>query len=644
MKKTGLAILSILTLALLAVFWHRQEPPAPLAAPAKPPAPVAASQPAAPAAPIRAFQWPAGTRQAYRYQLSTDVRVNTSMSRHNAQWQEVPLRLDGVLNLRVFGAEEGRIYLGFQLAPVAVIYGGQAVPLLQRLYGAVFMAAVSPQGEFLKFYFPAYMSAPEEQIPLSELVNMAQTVLPAANPPPPRWDSEESHASGVYRASYRWQGDSLEKQKTAYASVSTLTQSAWRGLRLEGKVLASKADIRLGGQHAWLESLALEEKAVFSSDQGTLAESAHQLALRRTAEPLEAGLEIWRLPASPAPAREYLAAMRTLPEGGGTAWETMRLERLRQTYAGTAAGDVLSELSQASNAEQRAAFGRKLQEYLQAYPDATSEVARQLRQTLYPKEITGAVVSVLENLGHLPAQQALLELLADARPEADYMAMQAAVGAGGIQQPDPALVDGLWRHVAEGGREYDTALLSLGRLSATLESVGDTATAQQIQEQLSAYLQQPGISERDQTLALKSLANAANPETYPAIAPYLSAKDTGVRAAAHQVPREFSDATSREVLLNSLRHDEAALVRQTALDSLARRPDQGSPETIAGVAQALPLETDETLRAGMIRFLGRQQAMEPAATAALQQQLSQESSREMLKEVYKALYQPAGKK
>jgi HEAT repeat protein len=286
-------------------------------------------------------------------------------------------------------------------------------------------------------------------------------------------------------------------------------------------------------------------------------------------------------------------------------------------------------------------YGKQLADYLRAYPDTAMELSRLLRTNLYSSEVTMTVIAALEQAGHLPAQKALLELIADPRAEAHIQIAQATVSTGGILHPDPLLTEGLWQRVEMRATEHDTALLALGRLSSALDANGDTAAAGTIRTRLTQLLQQAEPGNFDQIYALLGLGNASNDEVYPIIAPYLEAEDSRVRGAAVQALRTFHDTASYQALLEVSTQDAEDRVRRQAFESLTIRSTKQSPDpdTITTIAQHLPAESSSQVRTEMIQFLGQHKNANPEALNALQSQLRQETDREMLKTIYRALYQ-----
>jgi len=588
------------------------------------------------------FHWSAGARRhTYRYLSESAIKINTAVTDQGAQWQEVPLTLQGTLNLRVFDQVDDSIYLGFQLAPLTVTHGGQDMPALAQLYGRFFLVKLSPQGRFLTFYFPAYLTAPEEQGALSELVSSAQIVLPAPTPPPTEWDSEESHGSGDYTAHYRWQAGQVHKQKRAYNRISEIANQAWNGLKLSGKVLDSKTEARLG--QPWLESLSQQEHLVFTSEYGKLAEIVLKFTLQTVTAPLDGDLEIWQMPDDPRQVQARLLSMHTLPAGELSMSDYMRearLKQMREQLAGIDVGMLLEGLRLAPDDKRGNQYKQHLMDYLALHPEAALELASLMKQNLYSGSVTATLVNALQMAGSVPAQQALLALMDDPREEARTLVTQAVMAAGGVARPDPLLINGLWQRVENQAPAHSTALLALGRLGGALDEAGDAVSARDIRERLGAYLQQPERTDGERVLALKSLVNTQSADIYPLVEPYLQAEQLDTRAAAHQALGGLDDPASHATLLNTLSQDPESRVRQSALMSLTQRPDQSSAATVTAVAKQLPQETNEELRTGLIQFLGAHKQSDPSAVAALQQQLRQETDRNLLKEVYKALYQP----
>ncbi|MEM7017865.1 MAG: HEAT repeat domain-containing protein [Pseudomonadota bacterium] len=590
-----------------------------------------------------AFHWEIGERAQYDYQLDSQIKVNSAISQENIQWQQTHLQFRGILNMRVFERPGESLYLGFQLSPLDVNMNGQTLSELSQLYSVFFMTEVSPQGQFKQYYFPAYLKNAEEQTPLSELVSLAQIVLPEKQPDMNVWQAEEQHGTGLYKAAYQLQKHSIHKQKVAYQKVSSLTRSAWRDVDLNIKVVDSEVEAELAPQQSWLNSISLRETLQFNLERNRLSDANYHLSIKRSPASINQNLLIHQLPDDPERVKAHLASMGTLDSDTGvTTWEAMRRQRLRERFANTNFEELLTQVIDAhNNDEDISAYGRALSQYLKVHPEASQVLAEQLKQSDYNHAISATLINALGNAGHPEAQQALLDIASDERPQALVQVRQATVSAGSIVQPEGFLLDGLWQQVHNNAREYDTALLALGRLSNTLRGQGNEANAQTITQQLSDYLQQSTLSPRNQLLALKSLSNTDNDSIYPVVEPYLNAENIPVRAAAYQALSNFEDDQSRQVLLSGLNQDDSSVIRQTAFNAIRQRTDQDYPEVIQQVAAQLPEETDGDLKMQLIHFLGQHKDADPSITPLLQQQLTLEQpSREVLKALYKAIYEP----
>lgn len=592
--------------------------------------------------PVLAFNWFSGERkQLYRYLVNNKIQINPSVTQENAVWQTLQLSMEGTLNVRLFDQIDDKVYLGFQLSPVVIRQAEKNISQLAGLYNQFFMVEVSPQGQFLAFYFPAYLTSAEEKAAVAELIYPAQTVLPIRSPslPPMQWESAENHGSGHYTARYQWQtNEDIHKEKIAYSKISEITSQEWGGLKLKGKVEESQSKIKLGQNHFWLDSLIQKEHLIFSSEYGKLSDLVSQFDLQRFSGAYDIHLEIWKMSNDPRLVKKHLADMIVAPEGAANVFETMRLEKLREKYSGIQIDSLLDGLLKGGNTLEQ--YSEQLHEYLKIYPESALILSQRLRQNLYPQEITAIVIDALAEADHLLAQKALLELIDDPREAARPQIIQAIMSAGNILHPETLLINGLWQRIESRAIEYDTTLLALGRLAGAMQQSGDIGGSQEILIRLNNYLQYPDRSEHDTVLTLKSLKNSQNAEIYPIVKPFLDVEQTDIRAAAHQALGVLNDTESRTVLLQTFSQDAESQVRLSAFDSLMRRSDNNTIEVVATVAQRLVQENNAELRRGMIQFLGTHKNIDASAITALQQQLPQETDRDMLKEIYKALYSP----
>ena len=582
------------------------------------------------------FRWDANARQTYRYNLNVDIKINTEVADDAKNWQHIQLDLQGILNMRLFRQEGDLVHIGFQLSSLQITQGGQRIPIMETLYQTFFMASFTLEGKPVEFYLPNYMQ-PAERIPLTEIINSVQIVLPPTDKiRPTEWKTEEIHGTGHYQASYSLQKGIIHKQKIAYTKITPLTQKT--SFQLNGKVISSSWQATLSSKQAWLNSVTGEEKLKIATKHNKISEAIYRASLKISNDPQNPNLDIWQANNDPKKVIQALADMKTLQTD--TAWEQMKQLQLREKYAHFQLGNITSQLDKLNVDDvplvDKIDYINDLENYLSAYPEATTELVALLKTEVYSAATVSTLVHVLGIVGHTEAQQALATLMIEGSTTNKSVMEQAIITSGiSIQQPEALLVDALWQKVHDSSEHTGTTLLALGTSSYHLGENGDEYSATQVRDDLITFLQNDANTGK--TVVLKALANTGSTEIFEAIEPYLAAEKSRVRAAAHQVLGSFEDDTSRAILLDTIASDKSATVRKEALRAITKRIDKDEPEVITSLGQTLAKEPDKRLRKEMVRFLG-EHSSNPEVETILQQQLKQEESRNIKKEIYRALH------
>lgn len=594
-------------------------------------------------APVSSFVWRDNARQIYHYYLTANVNINTAVVQDTAEWLNAQLDLTGLLNMRVFGRDGDKIYVGFQLSNLKTEQNKQRLPILENLYQRFFVAIFNPQGEILGFHFPAYMTAEADQNSMMEVIRSIQFVFPKNDDNTKsvdKWETHEVNSTGTYLAEYQRKSDIFYKQKKLYTEVSPQTQKDWQGLKISAEIINSESHANISPQKSWLLTFKGDDTFKMNTGFGKLAKVIHKVELDLDDEiATDPTLDIWSASNDYTKVLLALANMKTMPLPAG--WAELEKAKLREELANVSLENLVNELHQSldatTNLHTQLDYIQSIRQYLEAYPERSYELAALLKDKPLDANTTSAVIHALTNVGHFEAQQVLAELIVEGSTVNKDVMEQAIIASGTLNNPDPLISEALWVNVKTSDAHLDTALLALGSNSYHFNEQGNYASAEQLQTDLSLYLQ-TNDTVFGKTLALKALNNAGDKEIFDIVTPYLTEESSHIRAAAHQVLGNLDDVQSQEILIKSLAEDKSSNVRRTALQSLRRRPDQHDDAVIAPMATILEKESDVRIQTDIIEFLGEQRPYHPNAEVILKEQLQKDLPREVRKQVYTALY------
>ncbi|MCK5877258.1 MAG: hypothetical protein KAG43_06450 [Candidatus Marithrix sp.] len=589
------------------------------------------------------LQWQPGDRQTYQYLLQAKIKTNIGLAATTPSWQEMDLKVQGMLNMRVFKPVTQGQFIGFQLSPTEVTFSGQSVPQFEELFQTFFVAIFSPEGKPLRFHFPANIS-PNDQPLLAEIINAVQAVVSSQNKK--QWEIEEKHNTGHYRARYTVDKGKINKQKLLYTSVTSqnknnLHKTNYTSL-LNAKIKKSQAKIELSKKKSWLKQFDGHGEVEVYADTTIVSTNSYLINLTASNTPLNSNLAIWQAPDDP---NEVLAIFAKQQGISKDVLANLEQQGLKKKFAHTNVKEltdniILATLNNESPGELSAHF-IQLAEYLRAYPEHARHVLQQLQANNVPLKASGTLISALQTAGTPEAQYVLADMISGAETVNPAYMFQGLITTTMVSQPLPELVDALWTQLenAEIDGMSDLSLLVLGAASNNLQKTGESEQATEIDQHLFDYLQENTDNENatfDEETVLRSLGNTGRTDLLSAVEPFFNAETPKIRAVAYKSLRHADDVQSREKLVTALREDKELKVRTAVLETLVKRPDNN--KSVEAVRQQIANEQNEGLRTDMLRFIGANKTNNPKVVETLQQQLEIETSRHMKKEVYRSLF------
>jgi hypothetical protein len=180
--------------------------------------------------------------------------------------------------------------------------------------------------------------------------------------------------------------------------------------------------------------------------------------------------------------------------------------------------------------------------------------------------------------------------------------------ATNIENPEPFVVDGLWRLHREpslngdseiAGATREMSLLSVGALGYRDKQNEDLKEG--IRRQLSENLSRT-TDAGEKALTLSAIGNSGNAGLMETVAPYLASSDETLRGAAFDALRRMEDPKAQELLIGSYASQTSPEVKAAAIKALSEMPPQESSTEWA--RKAVQTEPDLRVQALMINYLG----------------------------------------
>ena len=214
------------------------------------------------------MNWHVGTRQMYHIDIvKIDHTYPAALEGHtdtqdSSYALEMHMEISGILNIRVFGKDDMRVYMGCQMSEVVVKAGDSHDKMirnadLETLFRPFFLVAMGYNGLPEQFYFPPHLDK-QSCMSLSEILFAIQTVGPSSKGIARKWRSEEKHALGKFKVEYMVEPHSckaLVKQNLRCIQLHDLDRAMLRTdqFQFRGVVEQSNHQITLSDSNAsWI--------------------------------------------------------------------------------------------------------------------------------------------------------------------------------------------------------------------------------------------------------------------------------------------------------------------------------------------------------------------------------------------------------
>jgi HEAT repeat protein len=475
---------------------------------------------------------------------------------------------------------------------------GMSLPLL---------ATLTPAGAVQAAHFDRRVDVLSQGL-LRAILASSQVVLAEGA----SWTTEESDTTGVFAASYERTGGKLEKRKLRYVKVATPNGLVTppKGARFG---LMASATIELGPQSALRSLEARERLEVETGPAMPVGVGTVELSLRRVGTRKVAVAQLNRGELVTV----ALAASQTLGEDPKA--------RDEQLLKGAKLGELFDTLKALPAGEDRGQAAATMQARLRALFTLEPSAAREALARLHElsAEDAGTVIGALSAANTPEAIDALGRVALDAERPLP-LRMDATAGLGTVEKPTRegiAQLEALARDPDEGVRS--TALLGLGNTARTLDDAEGKPLVNRLMGELAA-----AKTPEEKILALKALANSADPAILPLVESALADPSEQLRAAAVEALRLLPGPKADALLLGRLASDPSPAVRRSAILAASFRP---LGLLVPGLGQALQREPHDSVRLALVELLGSGLEKEPAAAGPLQWTAANDANAEVKK-------------
>jgi hypothetical protein len=589
-----------------------------------------------------ALVWERGVRQMYRVAIQSRVEMMAAES-GTSPTKGVDLEIEGTLNCRHLGEVEGVNYVAFQWSPVEVRFGGRRSQTLEGLYSNVFVVMFCPFGSVLETIHPVFIR-PREKDSIKGLMSLLQVTIPSRTnrQEESNWCVEEKDAIGTYLAEYNVAAPGvLVKQKREYRRTEEEKEAARKSGAgdVDVQIEASSFQAVIKPGVSWLDELTGGEVVRMTMPARVRSEVRSSVSLKRIDYRPNASLSIWNLTGDYKTICEKLVMMGYNDKLSPDAWEKVRLEQLRERYAGVSIFEMYNNLIDAIAGMEKHADTvpalYALRDYLQAYPKYASEIPGIIKEKKLDDQQAGRLIHALELAGTPECQEQLVRIANDQDQQANQR-LQSVVAMGGVDHPEAfmtkALLDLSERQDVDD-RLRNTSILSYGMHGNALgasKTDEDRKAAQRIVEKLYARLQAADDEEKE--ILLLALDNTHRIDVEK-IQPYLESQSGRIRSAALRGLRHAPPSTAIPILEKAMTQDVSSDVRETAFETLLQFGDAG---TASLVRERAPKEGSGVLKRKMIGFLGERRS-DPANAACLKSLLTVEQDSALQKAIKDAL-------
>ncbi len=578
------------------------------------------------ALPRTRFQWRAGDRHMYSFEMNTHVVTRNLLTGMFGSFSQ---GISGTLNMKVLSAEEGAVSAVMQLHPVSVVMGEKNDPNMERLFSMVFMVTFDRSGKMKKLMFDNSISEEDEKM-VANLVRALEVAVPGTILS--TWKETGEDENGTFESRYKESKTNILKRKIAYVrKPKTRTR---HGKDVAIRVARSAFRFQVDREGSWFTYLRGREQLEISEPQTKSVQVSTGIELDVARVPFEPdpGARIWSLSDS-ASVKRALAAGSKNPVSLRT---EMRLAALDRQMGGVTLDKVLAGVA----GEKKIPFSaiQLLRDYLLMKPDDALKIPDLLQRGGISSSRSAAIIHALGLAGTPQAQQALIGIMNN--PIHDTMnRMRAVSELGSVVHPAAGTIDELWRTAAiRGDRESaelaNTTLLALGGLSAVQRDIDDKVSSE-INARL-VDMAKNAIDTKEASLALQAIGNTRDSSLSDAVVGYLGSDSPEIRSAAAYALRNMDDEGSLNALSKMLSKEENPQVKQAVVGSMLNRP--ATADTMKSMSRQTLRETDDSTRHVMYQYLVKNRERYPDVKETLAKCLDIERSPQARVLLYKGIY------
>jgi hypothetical protein len=553
----------------------------------------------------------AGQKRVYRVELTSDSHTDFSQVVEDAgpgSSTRLKTHLDGELVVAVLSAGERGAELAVWLRRARVQIAGDAAanPELTRGVesdlGKPFFVKVGTDGRVERLWLPAGLSAISAGFARA-LVSSVQIIWPEGNESV--WEVEQDDPAGTARVRYERSGQEMRLTRLGYqpptdneepdeirltptvepegSLVVTIDPRTRRLLGVEGREITTLSiEGRPAGRSETKIAVSLsEEEKLDGKERARLEREQSALIAATLSVPL----------VNPAPGEEA---------------------RHRNTLGKRTADELLAELPRV-RPEGETPLYLQFRALLWLEPGQAKKIGAPLKTAKADTPTLRILTQALALCGRGEAQTVLVELVRTRKDEWPIMA-EVLSALGTTRQPTEE-VDRVLLEIARTGRDWNTrstAQLALGSLGRTLARQSPTRASAILSWAVDELTSARTAALKRQFLLV--LGNTASSEALPAIRPYLTDSDPGVRGAAVVALRWHTDGEIEVVLCKALLEDKDQTVRQEAANAFEVRPP--TPKAVEALCQALKRDQSVSVRlAALARLIAVRKKYKEADSA-----------------------------
>ncbi|MEM7207232.1 MAG: HEAT repeat domain-containing protein [Pseudomonadota bacterium] len=541
------------------------------------------------------------------YKVSFDSSMQMSSGAGNNDFQ-VTIRSGLVMSVLSAGSQDTRV--GFKLSNLSFRISGQSDPEMNRFLQKPFRVTFSRSGVPLQFEFSEGLNEQEQTI----LENLIRTFTVSISGDKNSWTSQESVASGTYKASYeRTDSGTFEKSKSHFEAANASPM-------FNGAEIASTELIELYSGQNWLSRMTIDETLESKSTSGPSIRVHNRASIKLSSgNTFSVTKDQWNFaaaePEQSAPDAESKKVKMSVEEARRSL--KTKIAILDSTEQGRST--VIHELKDLLRVDG------SIPQFLLLQMQ-TGEITDRTRADLY---------LALELAATTEAQAALTDVVT--QPDwSTRDSMRALVALAGITDPSPQTLTVLWDTAhAQRGQISTTATYSLGSVGSRMKATDNPEYLTLRDSLLNQAFSAGDTNER--VTFIHSLGNTRDAEIAPEIGTFLQDSDPSVRRAAALSLGLMQSTYSTESLVAQFDKESDSQVRGAIAQSLKHLPIADSAPVMESMNRAIVSERDESARYAMANFLASNLDKHPDYKADLKQLMREEPSKRIRQAIGEAL-------